>query len=159
MKRLVMITACLLAITGCQNSDIYSGSVYTANQAKQVQQVYYGTITSIQNVKIQTNASSDGQSNNVLGTLAGGVLGGVLGNSIGGGHGKSIATVVGAIGGALAGDAVQNAASQTDALQIEVQPENSSTPIVVVQKAQQGEFYIGQRVRLITNGKTISISP
>lgn len=158
MKKIIVLTSCLLTLVGCQNSDIYSGNVYTANQAKTVQQVNYGVITSIQNVKIQTNASN-GQTNNVLGTLAGGVLGGVLGNTIGGGRGRNIATVVGAIGGALAGDAAQNTLSQTNALQIEVQPDNSKSSIIVVQKAQPGEFYVGQRVRLISNGRTMSVSP
>lgn len=158
MKKILLVSACIASLFGCTNSDIYSGNVYTADQAKKVQQVNYGVITSIQDVKIQTNASN-GSSNSALGTIAGGVLGGVLGNAVGGGHGKSIATVVGALGGAMAGSAAQNATSQTNALQLEVQPENSKSSIVVVQKAAAGEFYVGQRVRLISRNGTISVSP
>lgn len=158
MKKIVILTTCLLTLSGCQNSDIYSGNVYTADQAKQVQQVNYGVITSINNVKIQTNAS-DGQSNSVVGTIAGAVLGGLIGSTVGGGTGQAIAATAGAIGGGIAGDAVQNEMSQTNALQIEIKPDNSSSSIIIVQKAQQGEFYVGQRVRIISSGNSVSVSP
>ncbi|WP_392560583.1 outer membrane lipoprotein [Orbus mooreae] len=159
MKRittLAFLGAALLA--GCQNSDVYSGDVYTADQAKQVQHVSYGTVLSVRPVKIQTNASSDGSSNNIVGTLGGAILGGFLGNTIGNGTGNSLAIAGGAIGGALIGGEVQDAVSQTNAVELEVRQENGST-IVLVQKASANEFQVGQEVRLVTNGKQVSASP
>lgn len=157
MKKLMALTCLAVLLAGCQNSDIYSGDVYTADQAKQVQQVSYGTVVSVRPIKIQTNASN-GSSNTVIGSLSGAVLGGFLGNTIGGGAGNKLAIAGGAIGGALVGGEVQNALSQTNGVELEVQLENGST-IVLVQKATANQFHTGQGVRLVTNGKQINASP
>jgi outer membrane lipoprotein SlyB len=47
-KRIALVTllAATTAITGCANSDVYSGDVYTKDRAKQAQTVSYGTILS-----------------------------------------------------------------------------------------------------------------
>ena len=104
-----------VVLGGCANSDSYSGDVYSANQAKTVQTVSYGTITATRAVRIQ-----GGDENSVLGTVAGGVLGGVLGSAIGGGNGQDIATVAGAIGGAAAGKAAGDKLNQVDGVEIEI---------------------------------------
>ena len=52
MKKIVTLTILAAILSGCSNSDIYSGDVYTADQAKQVQQVSYGTVVSVRAVKI-----------------------------------------------------------------------------------------------------------
>ena len=67
----VLALSTMVALAGCANSDNFSGDVYTAQQAKTVQTVSYGTITATRAVKIQDGEDS------VLGTLAGGVLGGI----------------------------------------------------------------------------------
>lgn len=159
MKKVALLT--FLATTllvGCQNSDVYSGDVYTADQAKQVQHITYGTVLSVRPVKIQTNASSDGSSNNIVGSLSGAILGGFLGNTIGNGTGNSLAIAGGAIGGALLGGEIQDTVSQTNAVELEVRQDNGSV-IVLVQKATANQFQVGQEVRLVTNGKQVSASP
>lgn len=157
MKKIIVLACLATLAAGCQNSDIYSGDVYTADQAKQVQHVSYGTVLSVRPVKIQTNASN-GSSNNVVGSLAGAVLGGFIGNTIGGGTGNKLAIAGGAIGGALVGSEIQDAASQTNAVELEIRQESGST-IVLVQKATANQFQVGQQVRLVTNGKQINASP
>ncbi|MDF7667583.1 hypothetical protein PT273_06960 [Orbaceae bacterium ESL0727] len=152
----ILVTGSIL-MTGCSNSDIYSGDVYTADQAKQVQQVSYGTVVSVRPVKIQTNAS-DGQNNNIVGSLGGAVLGGFLGNTVGNGKGNSLAIAGGAIGGALAGGALQDELSKANAVQLEIKQESGST-IVIVQKGSADQFYAGQPVKMVTNGKQINVSP
>lgn len=155
-----MTVACMaIMLNACQNSDIYSGDVYTADQAKQVQQLGYGKVLSVRPVKIQTNASSDGSSNNIIGSVGGAVLGGLLGNSIGGGNGKNLAIAGGAIGGAIIGSKTQDIASQTNAVELEILRDNDKTPFVIVQKATANQFYVGQQVRIVTNGQQISVSP
>ena len=59
-KRIALVTllAATTAITGCANSDVYSGDVYTKDRAKQVQTVSYGTILSTRPVKIQADENS-----------------------------------------------------------------------------------------------------
>ena len=81
LKRIALITllAATTAITGCANSDVYSGDVYTKDRAKQVQTVSYGTILSTRPVKIQADENS------LIGTIGGAVVGGLLGSTIGGG--------------------------------------------------------------------------
>ena len=157
MKKIVTLTILAAILSGCSNSDVYSGDVYTADQAKQVQQVSYGTVVSVRAVKIQANAS-DGKRESVAGSLGGAVIGGVLGNTIGNGTGRVLATATGAIGGAILGDAIQNKSSQASAVELEIKQENGSN-IVLVQKGSANDFYAGQPVRLVTNGKQISASP
>ena len=76
LKRMTIIA--LLAattITGCANSDVYSGDVYTKDRAKQVQTVSYGTIISTRPVKIQADENS------LMGTIGGAVVGGLVGST------------------------------------------------------------------------------
>jgi outer membrane lipoprotein SlyB len=157
MKKTVMLIILSAILSGCSNSDIYSGDVYTTDQAKQVQQVSYGTVVAVRAVKIQAN--SDGQNNgNFAGPAGGAIIGGVLGNTIGNGTGRILAAATGAIGGAILGDAVENKSSQVAAVELEVKQDNGST-IVIVQKGDAKQFYAGQKVKLISNGKRISAAP
>lgn len=158
MKRVItlaMIAA--FSVVGCASSDTLSGNVYTRDQAKKVQTVTYGTITSARVVKIQANAGQNGTTN-AIGTLGGAVLGGLIGNTVGGGSGRSIATAAGAILGGSAGGQVENKVSQTSALEMEVRQDNGTT-FIVVQKAAANEFYVGQPVRIINGGGKITIAP
>lgn len=158
MKKIVALTILAAILSGCSNSDIYSGDVYTADQAKQVQQVSYGTVVSVRPVKIQANNSNGSKNENVVGSLGGAVLGGVLGNTVGNGTGRVLATATGAIGGAILGDVIQDKTSQASAVELEIKQENGSN-IVLVQKGSAKDFFAGQAVRLVTNGKQISASP
>ena len=99
MKKVTVALALMMSIglTGCANTDIFSGDVYEAGQAKEARSISYGTIVSVRPVKIQ--ADNPG----VIGTVGGGALGGIAGSTIGGGTGRAIATAVGAIGGAIIG--------------------------------------------------------
>ncbi|MCX8573394.1 MULTISPECIES: glycine zipper 2TM domain-containing protein [unclassified Gilliamella] len=157
MKKIVLTSIIVAILSGCSNSDIYSGDVYTTDQAKQVQQVSYGTVVSVRPVKIQTNASN-GRSENVVGSLGGAVIGGVLGNTIGDGAGRALAVATGAIGGALIGNTIEDKASQSNAVELEIKQANGAN-IVIVQKGTTKEFYVGQQVRLVSNGRQISASP
>ncbi|MGL6520856.1 hypothetical protein ACSZNC_07175, partial [Aeromonas dhakensis] len=85
LKRITLIallaTTTATTLSGCANSDVYSGDVYTKDRAKQVQTVSYGTILSTRPVKIQADENS------LIGTIGGAVVGGLLGSTIGGGRG------------------------------------------------------------------------
>ena len=60
MKKLGLATALLssLVMAGCAQTDIYSGSVYSGQQAKEARSISYGTIVSVRDVKIQANQVS-----------------------------------------------------------------------------------------------------
>ncbi len=82
MLRALAVSLIGLTPAGCVNNDTLSGDVYSASEAKQVQNVTYGTIVNVRPVQIQ-----GGDDNNVIGAIGGAVLGGFLGNTVGGGTG------------------------------------------------------------------------
>ena len=134
-----------LTLAGCVNDSSLSGDVYSASEAKQVQNVTYGTIVNARPVQIQ-----GGDDTNVVGAIGGAVLGGFLGNTIGGGTGRSLATV--------AGQGVQGAMNKTQGVELEIRKDDGST-IMVVQKQGNTRFSAGQRVVLASNGSQVTVSP
>lgn len=151
MKKLTIALALIasLGMTGCANTDIFSGDVYSANQSKEARSISYGTIVSSRPVKIQ----ADNQG--VVGTIGGGALGGVAGSTIGGGSGRAVATAVGAIAGAIIGSKVEEKASQVDALELVIKKDDGNE-IVVVQKAA-ASLKPGARVRIV-GGSNLNVS-
>lgn len=152
-KRLTAVGAIALALTGCVNDNSLSGDVYSANEAKQVQSVSYGTVVSVRAVKIQS-----GDDSSSLGFLGGAVLGGLLGNTVGGGAGRSLATAGGAVLGGLAGQGVQGSANSSNGVELEIRKDDGNT-IMVVQKQAATRYLPGQRVALASNGSQITVSP
>ncbi|EFE94330.1 MULTISPECIES: glycine zipper 2TM domain-containing protein [Serratia] len=153
IKRLIVVAFAGLSLVGCAN-DSMSGDVYSASQAKQVQQASYGTLVSVRPVKISGEGGS-----NMLGTIGGAVIGGFLGNTIGGGTGRSLATAAGAVAGGVAGDQIGEAAGRTSGVELEIRPDTKGDNIIVVQKAGTTKFSPGQRVRMARSGSTITVSP
>lgn len=124
---MVLVLLVAFSVTGCANTDVFSGDVYSASQAKEARSITYGTIVSVRPVKIQ----ADNQG--IVGTL-GGALGGIAGSAIGGGRGQAIAAVVGAIGGAVAGSKIEEKMSQVNGAELVIKKDDGQE-IVVVQKA------------------------
>ena len=152
LKRIALITllAATTAITGCANSDVYSGDVYTKDRAKQVQTVSYGTILSTRPVKIQVDENS-------LRAAKGGAGGvGRRAAARGGGGAPATAPAGGAIAGAAAGKAAGDKLNQVDGVELEIKKENGES-IVVVQKANP-TFVPGARVRMTQGNGTINVA-
>lgn len=147
MKKSVLATIVMmsLAVVGCANKDVYSGNVYTGDQAKEARSISYGTIISSRQVNIQ--APNQG----VIGTVGGGAIGGILGSTVGGGTGQAIATVVGAVAGAVAGNVVEQKSSQVDSLELVIRKDDRKE-IVVVQK-YDAKLVPGARVRIVGGSK------
>ena len=150
IKRVLVVSMVGLSLVGCVNNDTLSGDVYTASEAKQVQNVSYGTIVNVRQVQIQ-----GGDDSNVIGAIGGAVLGGFLGNTIGGGTGRSLA---GAVAGGVAGQGVQSAMNKTQGVELEIRKDDGNT-IMVVQKQGNTHFSPGQRVVLASNGSQVTVSP
>ncbi|MFA9500689.1 glycine zipper 2TM domain-containing protein [Mannheimia sp. E30BD] len=152
MRKLALAAALMssFVLVGCANTDVYSGSVYTGNQAKEARSIAYGTILSVRDVKIQ--ADSQG----VIGTVGGGVLGGIAGSTVGGGTGQAIATAVGAIAGSVIGNQVEHKASQVSSLEMVIRKDDGKE-IVVVQKKEDG-FVPGKRVRIVGSNSDMNVS-
>ena len=129
-----------LTLAGCVNDSSLSGDVYSASEAKQVQNVTYGTVVNARPVQIQ-----GGDENNVMG-------------AIGGATGRSLATAAGAVAGGVAGQGVQGAMNKTQGVELEIRKDDGST-IMVVQKQGSTRFSAGQRVVLASNGSQVTVSP
>lgn len=152
-KHLLIGFFTVTVLAGCVNTGSLSGDTYTANQAKQAQNVNYGTIVSVRAVNIQA-----GSDENIVGAIGGAVLGGLLGNTIGGGSGRNLATAAGAIAGGMAGQQAQGALNTTKGVQLEVRLDSGKT-IAVVQKADNTVYSQGQRVSVIGSGNNLTVSP
>ncbi|CAI8760304.1 MULTISPECIES: outer membrane lipoprotein SlyB [Kosakonia] len=153
MLRALAVSLIGFSLAGCVNNDTLSGDVYSASEAKQVQNVTYGTIVNVRPVQIQ-----GGDDNNVIGALGGAVLGGFLGNTVGGGTGRSLATAAGAVAGGVAGQSVQGSLNKTQGVELEIRKDDGNT-IMVVQKQGNTRFSAGQRVVMASNGRQITVSP
>lgn len=153
MLRALAVSLVGFTLAGCVNNDSLSGDVYSASEAKQVQNVTYGTVVNVRPVQIQ-----GGDDSNVIGALGGAVLGGFLGNTIGGGAGRSLATAAGAVAGGVAGQSAQGAMNKTQGVELEIRKDDGNT-IMVVQKQGNSRFAVGQRVALASNGSQITVSP
>ncbi|AWK14436.1 glycine zipper 2TM domain-containing protein [Candidatus Fukatsuia symbiotica] len=153
IKPLLVVTLTIMTLSGCSNLNTLSDDTFSANQAKQVQNVAYGTVVTVRPVKIQGGSDS-----NVIGAIAGGVLGGFVGNTIGGGRGQSLATAAGAVAGGVAGQGIQSKLNSTKGVQLEIRKDDRTT-ISVVQKQGTSKFSVGQRVMLVGNGSNITVSP
>lgn len=153
MLRVLAASMIGLSLAGCVSSSGLSGDVYSASEAKQVQNVTYGTIVNVRPVQIQ-----GGDDSNVIGALGGAVLGGFLGNTIGGGAGRSLATAAGAVAGGVAGQGVQGSLNKTQGVELEIRKDDGNT-IMVVQKQGNTRFSAGQRVVMASNGSQVTVSP
>ena len=151
MKKSMLAATIMMgfAVVGCANKDIYSGNVYTGDQAKEARSISYGTIVSTREVQIQ--APNQG----VIGTVGGGAIGGVLGSGVGGGTGQAIATAVGAVAGAVIGNTVEQKASQVTSLELVIRKDESKEIVVV--KKSDATLVPGARVRIV-GGSTLNVS-
>lgn len=149
-KTWLWMVGAALAVTGCANQNLYSGDVYTAEQAKVAQTVVYGTLVSIRPVKIQAGGDS------LLGTVGGAVLGGVLGSAVGGGKGKDLATAAGAVAGAAAGKKAMESMDLVDGAELEIKKDSGE--IVVVVQSPNAAYQPGARVRMVQSGSKITVS-
>lgn len=152
MKKFSLTAALMASLTlvGCANTDVFSGDVYTADQAKEARSISYGTIVSVRNVKIQADSKG------VLGTVGGGVIGGIAGSGIGGGSGQAIASAIGAVTGAVFGNTVEQKANQVSSLEMVIRKDDGKE-IVVVQKKEDG-FVAGKRVRIVGSNADLNVS-
>ncbi len=125
------------SLSGCASTG---GKTYREGEVRTAQRVKYGTVISVQEVRVEDDPS-------MLGIGAGGAAGGVIGNLFGHGAGRTMATLGGVAVGALAGAATESAIKSYTADEITIELEDGET-IVVVQ-GQDDYFNAGDRVRVL----------
>jgi outer membrane lipoprotein SlyB len=143
-QRIVIILLSAVIVAGCASSR--SGSVYTREEARQIQSVRFGILEDARPVLIEGTSGT-------VGTATGAVIGGIAGSGMGGGRGTAITTVVGAVVGGLLGAAVEEGGTRKPGLELTVRLENSGQVLAVVQEVAENEvFVIGSRVKVVDNG-------
>ncbi len=145
------IVALLLAagLTGCVVAPSNSGRVYDGRQTQNEQSVRMGTVDAVRDVTITHR--SDG-----TGTMAGAALGGIAGSNVGEGKGSVAGAIAGAVIGGMIGSNVEADAKKRAGLEITVRLDNGELR-AITQEADE-IFRVGERVRLLSNGRTTRVT-
>ena len=139
-----------LGLTGCVSG--LQGSTYSRSEARQVQEVEFGTVLSTNPVVIEGKQSGAGQ-------LPGAIIGGVAGSSVGEGKGQQIFTILGAVGGAVVGSMIEEQTTRTQGLELTIKMDSGKTLSIVQEVDNVNVFREGQRVRVLTQGALARVSP
>ena len=146
----ISISLLTLGLTGCVSG--LQGSTYSRSEARQVQEVEFGTVVSTNPVVIEGKQSGAGQ-------LPGAIIGGVAGSSVGEGKGQQIFTILGAVGGAVVGSMIEEQATRTQGLELTIKMDSGKTLSIVQEVDNVNVFREGQRVRVLTQGALARVSP
>ena len=154
MKRSIYIVGgislLMLGLTGCVSG--LQGDTYSRSEARQVQEVVFGTILTTNPVVIEGRQTDVGQ-------LPGAIIGGVAGSSVGEGKGQEIFTVLGAVGGAVVGSMIEEKATRAQGLELTIKMDSGKTLSIVQEVDSVSAFIAGQRVRVLTQGALARVSP
>jgi outer membrane lipoprotein SlyB len=143
-----LAAAALMAVAGCASEGLGGGD-YSRTQTRGEQTVRMGVVDQVRAVKIEGTRSG-------LGAVAGAGLGGLAGSEVGGGRGSIAGAVGGAIIGGIAGQAVEQAGTKQDGVEITVKLD-SGRLIAVTQGADE-QFQVGDRVRVLSGGGVTRVS-
>ena len=146
----ISISLLTVGLTGCVSG--LQGSTYSRSEARQVQEVEFGTVLSTNPVVIEGKQSGAGQ-------LPGAIIGGVAGSSVGEGKGQQIFTILGAVGGAVVGSRIEEQATRTQGLELTIKMDSGKTLSIVQEVDNVNVFREGQRVRVLTQGALARVSP
>ncbi|EAS62622.1 glycine zipper 2TM domain-containing protein [Photobacterium angustum] len=140
-----------LGLAGCAANPY--GNAYNVNDARQMQEVYYGTVVRTQAVTLNGNG-------NGIGTLAGGAIGGILGSGVGGGTGSEIATIGGALLGGYLGNEAGEQVTKRNGVNLTIKLDSGRTVSIVQQVNPNVMFHAGERVQInISDDGTSRVTP
>lgn len=146
-RKMTVLLFVAAALAGCASG--MSGSTYTRDQARQVEDVRMATVESVREVLIEGTKSS-------VGTAAGAIVGGIGGSNVGGGKGSSVGAVLGAVAGGVAGSAIEEGATRQTATEITVKFDDGK--LIAVTQAGDEKFQPGDRVRILTGSGVTRVS-
>ena len=139
---LVIILVLSLALPACSTTG---SKVFNAGEAQQIQQVSFGTVLAVEEVRVEGDGAHTG-------AIIGGITGAAVGSLFGGGSGKVLSVLGGALAGGVLGHGIEGQVRSFDAYQLTIELENGSN-IVVVQRKDEQFFTRGDRVRVIVSGQ------
>lgn len=140
-----LLAALLLA--GCAQG--LGGGSYSRDEARREQNVRMGVVESVRQVQIEGTRT-------IVGPAAGAVVGGIAGSGVGGGRGSDIATVIGAVAGGVAGQAIEQGVTRKTGVEVTVKLDSGAL-VAIVQEADES-FKPGERVRILSDGKTSRVT-
>lgn len=148
-KRIQWMAAVLAvaALAGCAQG--LGGASYTRDEARREQNVRMGVVESVRPVQIEGTRSG-------IGPAAGAVVGGVAGSTVGGGRGSAVAAVIGAVAGGVAGQVVEEGTTRKNGVEVTVKLNNGAL-VAIVQEADE-TFRAGDRVRILSDGRTSRVT-
>lgn len=147
LREMIALLFVAAALAGCASG--MSGSTYTRDQARQVEEVRMATVESVRPVTIEGTKSA-------VGTTAGAVVGGIGGSNVGAGKGSSAGAVLGAVAGGVIGSAIEEGATRQSAIEITVRFEDGR--LIAVTQAGDEKFQPGEKVRVLTGSGVTRIS-
>ena len=145
LKQVGLATLMAVTLTGCMND--LTGTTYSASEARQVQNVRFGTIAEARLVKLE---GTEGE----IGTLAGAAVGGIAASGIGGQKESGIAAVAGAVAGGVLGRMAEKKLTTKQGVELTVKLENGSYISVVQQADPNAPFLAGDKVKILSQGST-----
>lgn len=142
MKTPVLGLALLVSVglMGCTFPS--SGRVVSRHDAGQMRRLEYGTVQKVSPVVIE---GQRGQ----IGLYGGGLTGAAAGGGVGRGVGQDLARAGGAVVGAVGGQAIEEAVTRKDAMEMFIKLDGGS--VVVITQAGSSTFAVGERVA-VANG-------
>jgi outer membrane lipoprotein SlyB len=150
MDRMKQMAAALLALAvlgGCAQG--LGGGSYTRDEARREQNVRMGMVESVRPVQIEGTRSG-------IGPAAGAIVGGIAGSTVGGGRGSTAAAVLGGVAGGVAGQAIEQGATRRNGVEITVKLDSGAL-VAIVQEADE-TFKPGERVRILSDGRTSRVT-
>lgn len=148
MKKIIILVG-VAALSACAMTPT-SSNVYRTHQTQNEQSVRFGVVESVREVLIDKGQTG-------VGTMTGAALGGIAaGSNVGKGSGALAAGIVGAVVGGVIGQNVEANMNQHKGLEITVRLENGEIKAITQDADQQ--FRQGDRVRLLSNGRTTRVT-
>lgn len=143
----VVLVLAVVILAGCAQG--LGGGSYTRDEARREQNVRMGKVESVRQVQIEGTRSG-------VGPAAGAVVGGVAGSTVGGGRGSAVAAIVGAVAGGVAGQAVEQGTTRKNGVEVTVKLDSGAL-VAIVQEADE-IFQTGDRVRILSDGRTSRVT-
>jgi outer membrane lipoprotein SlyB len=136
--------ACVGLLAACAYPGMGAGD-YTMHEAQGEQQVRFGVVESVREVRIDPYDSG-------VGTVGGAMVGGIAGSHVGGGSGEVVGAIAGTILGGIIGQNIEKSANTRMGIEVTVLLD-SGKYVAIVQQADE-VFRAGDRVRVISGRRT-----
>jgi len=142
-----VLAASLLA--GCASTPGDDDADARGAQQQAEQKEYPGVVENVREIEMDSERSS-------VAPMAGAVIGGSVGGSVGSGRGATVGAVIGSVAGAVAGEAAAQAGTRPG-LEITVRLD-AGRVIAVTQPVGKESFKPGERVRVVSDGRTALVT-